>query len=200
MEIPAALVRELREKSGAGIMECKKALVESSGDVEKALEILRRRGLVKAMEKKGRPTSQGKVASYIHAGGKIGVLVEVNCETDFVANTQEFTTFVRDLAMHIAAANPRYMSREDVPPEVLEKERQAYRTEGEGYGRNGEALESFVQDRLERFFSEVCLLDQPFIRDQGITVKELLARLIARVGENVTIRRFARYRLDEDNV
>lgn len=198
MEVSAGLVKQLRDKTGAAIMECKKALLETGADLEKAVEYLRRRGLAQARLKEGRPASEGKVAAYIHFGGKIGVLLELNSETDFVANTSEFETLARELAMHVAAANPLYLKRENIPAEVLDREREFYRAQALGAGKPAEIAEKIAEGKLADYLSQVCLLEQPFIKDQGITVKELVAQLAAKVGENVTIRRFARYRVGED--
>lgn len=200
MDVPATKVKELREKTGVAMMECKKALVESQGDLEKAVEYLRRRGLAQARLKEGRPTSEGKVGAYIHAGGKIGVLVEVDTETDFVANTPEFAQFVKDVAMQIVAANPLYIAREDIPEEVIKKEEEIYRAEAIESGKQGQAVERLVEGRLYRFIAEACLLEQPFIRNQDMSVSELLGQLVNKVGENVTIRRFARFRVGEGPV
>ncbi|NLM45382.1 MAG: translation elongation factor Ts [Firmicutes bacterium] len=195
--IPASLVKELREKTGAGMMDCKKALTEAGGDIDKAVEILREKGLAAAKKKAGRIAAEGIVDSYIHMGGRIGVLVEVNCETDFVARTDEFRAFVRDIAMQIAAGNPQYISREEVPEEVLEKEREILRTQAVNEGKPEKVIDKIVAGRLEKFFAENCLLEQPFIRDTDITVKELLQEKIAKIGENISIRRFVRYEMGE---
>ncbi|NLN06046.1 MAG: translation elongation factor Ts [Firmicutes bacterium] len=195
--IPASLVKELREKTGAGMMDCKKALAEAGGDIDKAVEILREKGLAAAAKKAGRIAAEGIVDSYIHMGGRIGVLVEVNCETDFVARTDEFRTFVRDIAMQVAASNPQYISREDVPQEILEKEREILRVQAVNEGKPEKVIDKIVDGRLEKFFAENCLLEQPFIRDTDITVKELLQEKIAKIGENISIRRFVRYEMGE---
>ncbi len=196
MKVDAGLVKELREKTGAGVMECKKALEEAEGNVDKAVEILRKKGLEVAQKKKSRSTQEGLIASYIHFGGKIGVLVEVNCETDFVARTEEFKELVKNITMQIAASSPRYISREDIPPEVLEKEKEIYRTQF--LNRPPQVVEKIIQGKLEKFFSEVCLLDQPFIRNPDITVREYIESLIGKLGENIQVRRFVRYQLGEE--
>ncbi len=193
MSISAAQVKELREKSGAGIMDCKEALRETGGQVEAALEVLRKRGLSKAAKREGRATGEGLVGSYIHAGGKIGVLIEVNCETDFVAKTDEFQALVKDLAMHVAASNPLYLSREDVPAEVVEKEREIFLSQARDEGRPEKVLERIVEGRLNKFFEEVILLEQPYIKDPDKTVQERVAEAIAKLGENIVVGRFARY-------
>lgn len=190
-------VKELRERTGAGMMDCKKALTEANGDMEKAIEILREKGLAAAAKKAGRLAAEGIVDAYIHGNGRIGVLVEVNCETDFVANNEEFREFVRDVAMQIAAAKPEYVSREEIPAEVIEKEREIYRHQALNEGKPEKVVEKMVEGRLEKFFQEVCLLDQPFIKDSDKTIKQLLTEKIARIGENITIRRFARFERGE---
>lgn len=195
--IEGNLVRELRQRTGVGIMDCKKALEETEGDLEKAIDHLRKKGLAKAAKKSGRVTKEGVVGSYIHAGGKIGVLVEVNCETDFVARTAEFQDLVKDTAMQIAAANPLYLERDKVPVEVVEKERQILRTQAIESGKPEKVIDRIVEGRMGKFFSEVCLLDQHFIKDPDITVRELLNAAISRIGENIFIRRFTRYQLGE---
>ncbi|MCF6093806.1 translation elongation factor Ts [Microaerobacter geothermalis] len=197
MSVTASMVKELREKTGAGMMDCKKALAEANGDMEKAAEILREKGLAAAAKKAGRIAAEGIVDSYIHAGGRIGVLVEVNCETDFVGKTDEFKAFVKDIAMQIAAANPQYVSREEVPEEVLEKERQILRTQALNEGKPENIVEKMVDGRIGKFFKEVCLLEQPFIKDPDITIENLLKEKIAKIGENISIRRFVRYELGE---
>lgn len=197
MEISASSVRELREKTGAGIMDCKKALAESSGDVELAIDYLRRKGLATAAKKMGRVTAEGLVGAYIHAGGKIGVLVELNCETDFVARTEQFQAMVKDLAMQIAAANPRYLRPEDVPPEELDREREIYRQQAIDSGKPEKVADKIVAGKIERFYSEVCLLEQAFIKDPDRKVGDLLQDTVARLGENIQVRRFVRYHLGE---
>ncbi|MDH7478984.1 MAG: translation elongation factor Ts [Syntrophomonadaceae bacterium] len=197
MEISAAKVKELRERTGAGMMDCKKALVESKGDLDKAMEYLREKGLAAAAKKAGRVTAEGKVASYIHLGGRIGVLVEVNCETDFVAKTKEYGDFCHDLAMQIAAARPIYVDRDQVPAAVVEKERSILHAQAINEGKPEKVAERMVEGRLEKFYREVCLLEQPFIKNPDITVKQLLTEMISRLGENITVRRFARFELGE---
>jgi len=188
-------IRELREKTSAGIMDCKKALKESGGNIEKAVEILRKKGIKLASEKSSRAAKEGCVESYIHANGKIGVLVEVNCETDFVARNEDFRKFVKELSMQIAAAKPAYIKREDVPPEKLEKEKEILSAPLEGKPKD--AAEKILAGKLEKFYEESCLLEQPFIRDPKKKVKDLLHELVAKIGENIVVRRFARFQLGE---
>lgn len=196
-EVNAAAVRDLRDKTGAGMLDCKKALTESGGDVDKAVVILREKGLAAAQKKSARSASQGMVGSYIHAGGKIGVLIEVNCETDFVARTDLFQDLVKDLAMQVAAANPRYVRREEVPAEIVESERAIYRTQAAGTGKPANVVEKIVDGKVEKFFADVCLLEQAFIKDDKRTVGQLVTDSIARIGENVVVRRFARFQLGD---
>ncbi len=198
MAITAEQVKELREKTGAGMMECKKALTEANGDVPKAVTILRERGLAAAEKKAGRQTREGLVASYIHAGGKLGVLVEVNCETDFVARTDDFQELVRDIAMQVAAANPLCVRREDVPEAELSREREIYRKQAEGTGKPEQVIAKIVEGKLNKYFSEVALYEQPFIKDPQITVQELVKAKIAKVKENISVRRFARFKVGEE--
>jgi len=197
MEISASFVRELREKTGAGIMDCKKALAECAGDLEKAVDYLRQKGLASAAKKMGRVAGEGQVGAYIHAGGKIGVLVEINCETDFVARTAEFQSLLKDITMQIAAANPRYIKPEDVSSEELEREKQIYRRQALDAGKPEKVVEKIVEGKVERFYSEVCLLEQTFIKDPDRKVQDLIQETIARLGENIQVRRFARYHLGE---
>ena len=197
MEISSQLVKDLRQRTGAGVMDCKTALNEAKGDIEAAIEYLRRKGLATAAKKAGRIATDGLVSAYIHAGGKIGVLVEVNCETDFVARTEDFQAFVKNIAMHIAAANPQYIRREEIPSDILERERRIYRTQAVESGKPEKVLDKIVDGKLERFYSEVCLLEQTYVRDSDLTVKDVLDALIAKIGENVAIRRFARFQLGE---
>jgi elongation factor Ts len=197
MEISMELIKDLRQRTGAGVVDCKTALNEGKGDIEKAIEYLRRKGLATAAKKAGRVASDGLVSSYIHAGGKIGVLVEINCETDFVAKTEDFQTFVKNIAMQIAAANPQYVQREEIPPEVLAKEREIYRAQALESKKPEKVIDKIVEGKLERFFSEVCLLEQTFIKDGDITIKEVLDALIGKIGENIQIRRFTRFQLGE---
>lgn len=193
MGISAAQVKELREKSGAGIMDCKEALKEANGQVEAAMDVLRKRGLSKAAKRVGRATGEGLVGSYIHAGGKIGVLLEVNCETDFVAKTETFQQLVKDLAMHVAASNPLCVSRDQVPEEVVEKEREIFLSQAREEGKPEKVLDRIVEGRMEKYFEEVCLVDQPYIRDTDRTVQEHIAEAIGQLGENIVVRRFARF-------
>jgi elongation factor Ts len=198
-EVSPALVRELRERTGAGMMDCKRALAEVQGDIEKALVFLREKGLASAAKKAGRTAGQGMVGSYVHAGGKIGVLVEVNCETDFVARTDDFQALVKDIAMQIAAANPRFVRREEVPAAVLEQERGIYRVQAAGTGKPAPVIEKIVDGKVEKFYAETCLLEQPFIKDPDKTVAALVSAAVARLGENVVVRRFARFQLGEES-
>ena len=197
MAITAEQVKQLRDKTGAGMMDCKAALAEANGDAEKALEILRKKGLASAAKKAGRVAAEGAVGSYIHMGGKIGVLVEVNCETDFVARTDDFQALVRDIAMHIAAADPRFVSREEVTPDVLDRERAIYRERTLAEGKPEKVVDKIVDGRMEKFFAESVLLEQPFVKDPDKTVGELIAERIGKIGENIQVRRFARFKLGE---
>jgi len=197
MEISATTVKELREKTGAGIMDCKKALAECGGDIEKAVDQLRRKGLAAAAKKMGRIASEGLVGSYIHAGAKIGVLVELNCETDFVARTPEFQALLKDIAMQVAAANPRYVRPEDVPADEKEREREIYRRQALDSGKPEKVVDRIVEGKMERFYSEVCLLEQPFIREPDRKVGDLIKDAVAKLQENIQVRRFARYQLGE---
>lgn len=197
MEISASTVKELREKTGAGILDCKKALAESGGDMEKAVDNLRRKGLAAAARKMGRVAAEGLVGAYIHAGGKIGVLVELNCETDSAARTAEFQTLLKDVAMQIAAASPRYIRPQDVPPEELEREREIHRRQALDSGKPEKFVGKIVEGKMERFYSEVCLLEQAFIKDPDRKVGDLILETGARLGENIQVRRFARYHLGE---
>ncbi|MBW2028184.1 MAG: translation elongation factor Ts [Deltaproteobacteria bacterium] len=195
MQIDARLVKELREKTGVGIMDCKGALKECEGNIEKAIDFLRKKGIATAKKRGGRTTSEGQVQSYIHAGGKIGVLVEVNCETDFSAKTEDFTSFVKDIAMQIAATNPISIDREGIPQEVLEREKEIYSTQARESGKPEKVVEKIVEGKLKKFYSEACLLEQAYVRDPDKTVQDLLNELIAKTGENIVIRRFTRYQL-----
>ncbi len=197
MEISAKAVQELRASTGAGIMDCKKALAESEGNIEKAIEILRKKGLAAATKKSGRVTSEGAVASYIHGGGKLGVLLEVNCETDFVARTDVFQQMVKDVSMHIAAANPLYLKRENVPAELIEKEREIYRAQFEGSNKPANVIEKIVDGKIDKYYSEVCLYEQPFVKDPDRTIQQLVTDTVAKLGENLNIRRFVRFVLGE---
>lgn len=198
MEITAEQVKELREKTGVGIMDCKKALKETDGDLEKAVDYLRKKGIATAQKRGGRATSEGQVASYIHAGGKIGVLVEVNCETDFSGKTDDFTEFARNLAMHIAATNPISVDRESVPEDVINRERDIYRTQALESGKPEKIVDKIIDGKMNKFFAEACLLEQPFVKNPDITIQDLLNEMIAKTGENIVIRRFARYQLGEE--
>jgi elongation factor Ts len=200
-DITAAAVNQLREKTGAGMMECKNALVESGGNEEKAIDILRERGLASAKKREGRIAAEGIVGSYIHMGGKVGVLVELNCETDFVARGEEFQQLVKDIAMHIAAAEPRYVAREEVPENVLEKEREIARAQAKNdpkmANKPEQVIEKIVDGRLNKFYEETVLNDQPFVKDPSKTVAELVTEKVAKTGERITIRRFTRYKMGE---
>ena len=198
MQITSAMVKQLREKTNAGIMDCKAALQETQGDMEKAVDHLRLKGLAVAHKRAGRAASEGQVHSYIHAGGKIGVMVEVNCETDFTARSEAFTDFVRNLAMHIAATNPLAISREDLSPEVVTREQEIYRAQALQSGKPEQIADKIVEGKLKKFYQEVCLLQQPYVRDTDLTVEDLLNELRAKTGENLIVRRFTRYQLGED--
>jgi len=195
-EVNPTLVKQLRDKTNAGMMDCKNALVESAGDLSKAEDILRKKGIASASKKASRTAKEGVVASYIHLQGKVGVLVEINCETDFVAKNDIFRDFVKDITLHIAAAHPRYVSREQVPAESVEKEREIYRAQVTGKPAN--IVEKIVEGKVDKFFSNVCLLDQAFIKNPDQTIKELVSSKIAELGENIVIRRFARYAVGEE--
>lgn len=195
--IPATLVRELREKTGVGFMECKTALAEVGGDMDRAITLLREKGLASASKKMGRIASDGLVISYIHGGGKIGVLLELNCETDFVAKTDEFALLAKDVAMQVAATNPSYIGRDEVPQPVLEKERAILRAQVAQSGKPEAVIDRIVQGRLEKFFGEVCLLEQAFIKNPEVTIEDRIKGVMAKVGENVVVRRFCRYQLGE---
>jgi elongation factor Ts len=197
MSVTPQMVKELRERTGAGMMDCKNALAETGGDMEKAIDALRKKGLASAAKKAGRITAEGAVGSYIHAGGKIGVLVEINCETDFVARTDAFQELVKDIAMHVAAADPRFLRREEVTPEVLERERAIVRERTLAEGKPEKVVDKIVEGRMDKFFAESVLLEQPFIKDPDKTVGELVNERIAKIGENIQVRRFARFKLGE---
>ncbi|MBO8137067.1 MAG: translation elongation factor Ts [Desulfotomaculum sp.] len=196
-EVTAKMVKELRERTGAGMMDCKKALQETNGDIDKAVDYLREKGLSKAAKKAGRVTAEGLVESYIHGNGRIGVLVEVNCETDFVAKNEEFKQLVKDIAMQVAAARPEYVRREEVPEEVIAKEKEVLKAQALNEGKPEHIVEKMVEGRLEKYFKEVCLLEQPFIKNPDVTVQQLVTEKIAKIGENISIRRFTRYELGE---
>jgi elongation factor Ts len=195
--ISAARVKELRDKTGAPMMDCKKVLTEANGDMEQAIVLLRKRGATVAERKAGRVTSEGSVASYIHAGGKIGVLVEVNCESDFVARTDDFRELVHDIAMHIAASDPKFVRKEDVTPEAFEREKDIYRAQAEASGKKPEIAEKMVTGRMAKFYEEVCLLEQPFIKDQTISIGQLIANKVGKLQENIAVRRFARFKVGD---
>ena len=197
MAITASLVKELREITGAGMMDCKAALAETNGDLEKAIDYLRTKGMASAAKKAGRVAAEGAVGSYIHAGGKIGVLVEINCETDFVARTDDFQEFVRDVAMHIAAAEPRFVSRDEVTADVIEREKVIFREQAMQTGKPANVIEKIVEGKVDKFFGEVCLLEQAFVKDPDQTITQLLTDKVAKIGENIKIRRFSRFKLDE---
>jgi elongation factor Ts len=197
MSVTPQMVKELRERTGAGMMDCKNALLETKGDMEQAIDYLRKKGLASAAKKAGRVTAEGAVASYIHAGGKIGVLVEINCETDFVARTDQFQELVRDVAMHIAATDPRFVRREEVTEDVLVRERDIIRERTLAEGKPEKVVDKIVDGRMEKFFAESVLLEQPFVKDPDKTVGELIAERIGKIGENIQVRRFARLALGE---
>ena len=197
MAITAAQVKELREATGVGMMECKKALTETNGDMEKAMEWLRKKGIASAEKKSGRVAAEGVVEAYIHMGGKIGVMVEVNCETDFVAKTPEFKAFVRDIAMHIAAANPAYLNRDEVPAEDLDKEREILRAQALNEGKPEKIVDRMVEGRVEKYYKDNCLVDQPFVKDPNMTIAQYVTQRVQMTGENIKIRRFVRYEMGE---
>lgn len=197
MDITAERVKELRQRTGIGMMECKKALQESNGDIEKAIRILRKKGHARAKDKMSRETSEGLVGSYIHLNGKIGVLVEVNCESDFVARNKEFKDLIKNIAMHIAAASPKYISSEEVPQEELEEEKDITREQFKDSKKPPEIIEKIVQGKLSKFYEEVCLLNQQYIKDDKVSIEKLLTSYIAKFGENIRIKRFARFELGE---
>jgi elongation factor Ts len=198
LKTSSQLVKELREKTGVGIMDCKNALQEADGDINKAIDILRKKGIAKSQKREGRATSEGQIQSYIHMGGKIGVLVEVNCETDFTAKTEDFTSFAKDLSMQIAATNPVAISPEAIPVETLDREKEIYRAQALESGKPENVVEKIIDGKLKKFYSEVCLLEQAYVRDPDKKIKNLLDDLKAKTGENIKIRRFARYQLGED--
>jgi elongation factor Ts len=197
MAVSAAMVKELRERTGAGMMDCKKALAECNGDMEKAIDFLREKGLAAAAKKAGRVAAEGLVEAYIHGAGKIGVLVEVNCETDFVAKTPEYKELCRDIAMQVAASNPEFVKREDVPAEYIEREKEVLKAQAMNEGKPENIAEKMVTGRIEKYYKEVCLLEQPFIKDTDKTVQQLLTEKISVIGENISIRRFARFQVGE---
>jgi len=197
MSISAKQVKELRDRTGIGMMECKKALTETEGDVDKAIELLRKRGMAKAAKKSGRDANEGVIQAYIHQGSKIGVLIEVNCETDFVSNNSDFKDFVADICMHIAAANPMALDREDIPTEMIEKEKEIFRAQGANEGKPEAIVEKIMVGRIEKFYAQNCLLEQGFVKDPSKTIKEYVNETILRIGENINIKRFTRYELGE---
>ncbi len=197
MGVTVEQIREIREKTGAGIMDCKKALKESNGDFDAAVTYLREKGLTAASKRSGRLAAEGLVGSYIHAGGKIGVIVELNCETDFVARNEDFHELLKDVAMHIAATNPQYLKKEDIPEDVIEHERSIYRKQALESGKPEKVVDKIVVGRLEKYFSEVCLMEQAFVKDPDVTIRQLLSEKIAKLGENISIRRFVRFVVGE---
>ncbi len=197
MEITAQMVKELRERTGAGMMDCKNALNEAKGNMESAVDALRKKGVASAAKKAGRITAEGAVGSYIHGGGKLGVLVEVNCETDFVARTEPFQELVRDIAMHIAAADPKFVRREEVTPEVLERERAIFADQALASGKPANVVEKIVTGKMEKYYSEFVLLEQPFVKNPDVTIAQLIAEKVGKIGENIQIRRFVRFKLGE---
>jgi len=197
VNISAAQVKDLRERSGAPMMDCKNALAEAKGDVEQAMVVLRKKGIATAAKKAARVTSEGSVGSYIHAGGKIGVLVEINCESDFVARTDDFKDLVKDIAMHIAAADPKFVRKEDVTPEAYEKEKEIYRAQAASSGKPANVVEKIVEGKMSKFYEEVCLYDQPFVKEPGITISQVIAGKIGKLGENISVRRFARFEVGD---
>jgi elongation factor Ts len=197
--ISAAQVKNLREKTGAPMMDCRSALTEAKGDIEQAVIVLRKKGMASAAKKASRAANEGAVGTYIHAGGKIGVLVEINCESDFVARTDDFQELMKDIAMHIAATDPRYVRREDVTAEDLDREKDVYRAQAAATGKPAPAVEKIVEGKMSKFYEEVCLLDQPFIKDQTVAIKDMIATKVGKLGENITVRRFARFKVGDTN-
>ena len=200
MTITTAQIKELRERTGAGIMDCKKALEKTQGNLEKAIDELRKKGLAKAKKRAGRTAKEGLVHAYIHAGGKIGVLVEVNCETDFVARTEAFQNFVKEIAMQIAAANPLVVNKEQLSSEIIEREKEIYRQQALSSGKPEKIIDRIVEGKLQKFFEEACLVEQPYIRDQSIKIKDLLNELVAKTGEKIVVKRFVRFQLGEKSL
>ena len=196
-KIDAKLVKELREKSGAPMGDCLKALQEANGDMEQAFVVLRKRGMASAAKKASRTTNEGAVGTYIHAGGKIGVLLELNCESDFVARTEDFQELLRDISMHIAAVDPRYVGKEDVTPEDIEREKDIYRAQAAASGKPANIIEKMLEGKMSKFYEEVCLLEQPFIKEQGVTIQQLISQKVAKLGENISVRRFARFKVGD---
>lgn len=199
LEISASLIKELREKTGVGIMDCKMALKECKGNIEEAIDCLRKKGIATAKKRQGRSATEGQIQSYIHAGGKIGVLVEVNCETDFTAKTADFTEFVKNIAMHIAASSPVAIDRDRIPPEILEREREIYLSQVRDSGKPEKVIEKIVEGKMKKFFSEVALLEQQYIKNPDIIIQDLMNELIAKTGENIVINRYVRFQLGECN-
>jgi len=197
MEISAKLVKDLREKTGAGMMDCKNALVEAKGDMDQAVVVLRKKGLASAQKKAARVAAEGMIGHYIHAGGKLGVLVEVNCETDFAARSEAFQALVKDIAMHICAQSPLFVKRDDVPAEVLEKEKEIYKDQARASGKPANIIDKIAEGKLEAYYELACLYDQKFVKDPNITVKDLINNLVAKIGENIQVRRFARFKTGE---
>jgi elongation factor Ts len=197
--ISAAMVKELREKTGAPMMDCRNALTEAKGDMENAVVVLRKRGMASAAKKASRTASEGAVGTYIHAGGKIGVLLEVNCESDFVARTPDFQELLKDIAMHIAATDPRYIRKEDVTAEDLDREKEIYRAQAAQTGKPAPVIEKIVEGKMSKFYEEVCLLEQPFIKEQTVTIAQLIAQKVGKLGENIQVRRFARFKVGDAN-
>mgnify|MGYP001550255165 CR=1 FL=1 len=197
--ISAAMVKELREKTGAPMMDCRSALVEAQGKMEEAVVVLRKKGMASAAKKASRTASEGSVGTYIHAGGKIGVLIEINCESDFVARTEDFQELLRDIAMHIAATDPRYIRKEDVTAEDMEREKEIYRAQAAQAGKPAPVIEKIVEGKMSKFYEEVCLLEQPFIKEQTVTIGQLIAQKVGKLGENIMVRRFARFKVGDAN-
>ena len=199
MEITASIVKELRERTGVGMMDCKKALMECNGDIEKSIEYLRKKGIATAQKRGGRSTSEGQIQSYIHAGGKIGVLVEINCETDFTGKNDDFTEFVKNVAMHIAASNPIAVNREGIPEDIINKEKEIYETQAKESGKPENVIQKIVEGKINKFFSETTLLGQQYVKNPDITIQDLVNEMIAKTGENIVINRFVRFQLGENN-
>jgi len=197
--ISAGMVKELREKTGAPMMDCRNALTEAKGDMEEAVVVLRKRGMASAAKKASRTASEGAVGTYIHAGGKIGVLLEINCESDFVARTPDFQELLKDIAMHIAATDPRYIRKEDVTAEDLDREKEIYRAQAAQTGKPAPVIEKIVEGKMSKFYEEVCLLEQPFIKEQTVTIAQLIAQKVGKLGENIQVRRFARFKVGDAN-
>lgn len=196
-DITATMVKELREKSGAGMMDCKKALQETNGDLEKSIELLRKKGIAAAEKRADRAANEGRIESYIHPGSKLGVIVEINCETDFVAKTDDFKKFAHDLAMHVAASAPRFIKREDVDQKSIDKEMEIYKDQAKSQGKPEAIIEKIAAGKMDKFYSEVCLMEQPYVKDPNISIKDLLTETIAKLGENITINKFSRLKIGE---